>query len=527
MRKKVYNWFILFCFIGFFPQLSFTQESNQKQLTLSLEECILHTLENNLNIKIEVLNPEISKNSITRAKEKFLPEFSFSFNKRNTENASYSWLDAESQIKTEYQVYSGEVSQFLPTGGRLTVSLDSDENFTNQNFQTINPRLGSTLRFSLNQPLLKNSGINTNRREIIIAKNNLEISKSRLKTTLMETIYDVEEAYWSLVYSIENLKVKQQSLKLAEELLAKNMRSVEIGKMAPIEIKSAQAEVATREADILQAEALIRNNEDRLKSIINIFSGKNDIPVRLIPVDQPQLEKKSIEISQAIDTAFQNRPDLVERKIDFKNKEIEVRYAKNQLLPDLSLQASYWSPGISGTQIIYEDDNALTGVVVDTIEGNSSDAMRDTFKFLYPNWSIALNLSIPLSSVLTRSQVVQAKLNLQQSKLQILNKEQQILLDIKNAVRAVETNFLRVQAYRLARELTEKKLEAEEEKFKLGKSTNYNVFLFQRDLATAQSNELNAIIAYNLSLAYQDKILGITLKEKNIKVEDFKLTDPD
>ena len=81
MRKKVYNWFILFCFIGFFPQLSFTQESNQKQLTLSLEECILHTLENNIDIKIEVLNPEISKNSITRAKEKFLPEFSFSFSK--------------------------------------------------------------------------------------------------------------------------------------------------------------------------------------------------------------------------------------------------------------------------------------------------------------------------------------------------------------------------------------------------------------------------------------------------------------
>lgn len=520
MKKQWYKVQILFSFIFFLFYLSPAQNNN-KTTSLTLEDCIVQALENNVNIKIEVLNPKISEVSVIRAREKFLPELSFSFNKRNTENASYSFLDASDQVKTEYHNYSGEISQFLPTGGRLTISVNSDKNDTNRRFQTINPRFGSTVRFNFNQPLLKNFGININKKDIVVAKNNLNISKSRFKTMLMDTIYNVEDAYWNMVYSIENLKVKQQSLKLAQELLAKNMRSVEIGKMAPIEIKSAEAEVATREADILQAEAMVKNNEDRLKIIINMNAGIDSEPVQIIPSDKPQLELMPIKIRQAIKIAFQHRPDLMERKIDFKNKEIEVRYAKNQLLPDLNLQASLWSPGLSGTQIVYKDNNALTGEIIGTIEGNSTDAVKDAFKFLYSNWSIALALNIPLSSIITRTQVATAKLNLQQSKLQILNKEQQILVDIKNAVRAVQTNYKRVQAYSLARELTEQKLTAEEEKLKLGKSTNYNVFLFQRDLATAQSNELKAIIDYNLSLAYQEKALGISIKEKNIKFENF------
>lgn len=520
MRKKVYQWLVILWLLVLLPQLNSAQ-NNDKKVSLSLEDCIVKALKNNVNIKMEVLNPKISGISVTRAKEKFLPEFSFSFNKRNTENASYSWLDAENQVKTEYQIISWEISQFLPTGGSLTISLDSDENDTNRNFQTINPRFGSTLQFSLNQPLLKNFGITSNRKDIIIAKNNLKISKSRFKTMLMDTIYNVEDAYWNLVYSIENLKVKQQSHKLARELLAKNRRSVEIGKLAPIEIKSAEAEVATREADILQAEALVKNNEDRLKSIINMDFNKDGELFQIVPTDQPKLEKIAIEIRQAIETAFQNRPDLLEKKIDLRSSEIETRYAKNQLLPDFNLQASYWSPGISGTQILYKDDNALTGVIVGTVYSKESDAIKDALKFLYSNWSIALKLKIPLSSFITRSQVALAKLNLKQSKLQIINKEQQILLDIKKAVRAVHTNYKRVLAYRLARELTEKKLAGEEEKLKVGNSTNYNVFLYQRDLVTAQINELKAIIDYNLSLAYQKKALGITLKEKNIKIESL------
>jgi len=292
---------------------------------------------------------------------------------------------------------------------------------------------------------------------------------------------------------------------------------VEIGKLAPIEIKSAEAEVATREADILQAESLVQGSEDRLKTIISFNNGDLMGMQHIIPVDQPASGEKIIDLQEAVQTALQSRPDLLEWKIQLRNREIEVKYARNQMLPEVNLQASYWSPGISGTRILYKDNDPLSQVIIGTIPGGASDAVKDVFKFLYPNWSIGLGLNIPLGSIINRTQLVSAKLGLEQAGLETRSLEQQILLDIKNAVRSVQTNYKRIQAYRLARELTEKKLTAEEEKLKVGNSTSYNVFLYQRDLSTAMSNELKAIIDYAISLAYYDRVSGITLKEKKIE----------
>ncbi len=499
-----------------------SDQSNQSdqsdtEISLTLKDCIIQALKNNLDIKIQAIIPRQSEVSLTQAKGKFLPGFSFSFSRRSTETASYSWLDAATQVNTEYRKYNGVITQSLPLGGTLTATMDTDKTDTNRNFQTINPAFGSTLRFDWSQPLLKNFGITASLKEIVVARNNLKISRSQFQTTLMEIIYNVEEAYWNVVYSIEDLEVKKQSLKLARELLAKNQRSVEIGKLAPIEIKSAQAEVATREADILLAESQVQGSEDRLKAIINFNNGDLLGMQHIIPLDQPASGEKIIDLQEAVQTALQYRPDLIEQKIQLRNREIEVKYARNQMLPELNLQASYWSPGISGTRILYRDNDPLTQVIIGTVPGGVSNAFKDTFKFLYPNWSIGLGLNIPLGTIINRTQLVSAKLSLDQAGLEARSLEQQVLLDIKNAVRSVRTNYKRIQAYRLARELTEKKLAGEEEKLKVGNSTSYNVFLYQRDFSTALSNELKAIIDYNLSLAYYDRALGITLREKNIE----------
>lgn len=336
----------------------------------------------------------------------------------------------------------------------------------------------------------------------------------------MDTIYEVESAYWNFVHSIENLKVKRQSLKLAQDLLAKNKREVEVGTLAPIEILSAQTEVASREADILQAEALVKNNEDLLKTIINLATEEKGVEADIIPVDKPAFAKKEVSLEGALLTALENRPDLQASRIDVQNKEINLSYARNQLLPDLSLQASYWSPGISGTQIIYDELDPF-GPPIGTIPGGSVTALRDAFDFKYKNWSVGLTLSIPLSTVLSRAEYAQARVNLDQAMFRLENQEQQIFLEIKNAVRAVQTDYKRVHAYKIARELAEKKLEAEEKKLKVGLTTNYVVVQYQRDLADARSAELQAIIDYNLSLARLDKALGTTLKNKNIKFSEI------
>lgn len=155
--------------------------AQQNKKPLSLEDCIVGALKNNLRIAVEVLNPEISDMSVTRANEKYLPSLSFGYSNRETNTASYSWIDAADQVRVSYNDQAVYFNQLIPTGGTLNFSLSSYKNETNRSFQTINPRYGSTLTFNFIQPLLRNFGFRINRREIIIAKNNREISENEFQ----------------------------------------------------------------------------------------------------------------------------------------------------------------------------------------------------------------------------------------------------------------------------------------------------------------------------------------------------------
>ncbi len=494
-------------------------------LSLSLEECILRAMKNNLAVAIQVLNPEIAGAAVTQAGEKFYPTLALGFNKRSTNSASYSFLDASGSVVTKLNDYTLDFSQVIPGGGTVGLNLDSNRNDSNRSFQTINPRFGSTLTFDITQPLLKDFGWNVSRQQILIARNNLAISESDLETALMTTLYQVEAAYWTLAYSIDNLEVGRRSLQLAKDLLEKNRRSVEVGQLAPIEILSAQAEVATREADILQAEAQVKNAEDQMKTLLNLSPEEDKAAASIIPKDRPVLPERKISLDEALATALANRPDLRSTRIGLKNQELNVSYARNQLLPGLNLTASYWSPGVSGTQIVYLNDNPLSGIVLRTIPGGSKASLKDAFNFKYNNWSVGLTLSVPFNNILSRAALTQARLDMKQALLDLKNKEQQVFLEIKTAVRAVETNAKRVQAYKVARELAEQKLAGEEEKLKVGLSTNYLVLQYQRDLATARSTELKAVVDYNVSVADLDQALGTSLKNRNMSVTDFARTE--
>jgi outer membrane protein TolC len=517
MRKRSIG--IIIALVLFTVSSSLAQQE-EKSITLSLEDCIVKAMKNNLGVAIEVLNPELSDLAVAQAKQVFLPALSFSYSTRDTSQASFSFLESATQVSSVRNSWSAEISQIIPTGGNFSISLDGYKNETNQRLQTINPRFGNTLTFSFSQPLLRNFGLKTTRREIIIARNNLDISETQLKRALQQTVYDVEQAYWALVGFMENLKVRKLSLRLAQDLLDKNRRSVEVGTLAPIEILSAQSAVASRQADIIQAETQVKDSEDNLRILLNLAAEGIEEDLKIIPTDTPDFTKHEVTFDEALRTALENRPDLNGTRIDLKNREINLNYAKNQLLPSLNLTASYWSPGISGTQIIYDPLNPFAPPIGE-IEHGAIDALKDAFGFTYENWSVGFTLDIPLDSVFSRASYAQAKVNLERSQLMLQEQEQQIYLEVKSAVRAVQNNYERVQAYKVARELAEQTLEAEEEKLKVGISTPYFVLQYQTELTTAQTNELQAIIEYNISLATLNRALGTSLEKKNIRFTDF------
>ncbi len=490
----------------------------QRQKDITLEECIVYAIKNNLDVTAELITPEIAQMSVILSREKFLPSLSFGFTRRNTNTPSSSWIESSDQVLTTFNNYSGQISQLLPTGGQLNVSLNANMYDTNQKFQSINPRYGSTLDFTFSQPLLKNFGIQTNRREIIVAQNNRDISENDFKKVLLDTVFAVEDAYWNLVYSIQTLEVKRQSLELAQDLLLKSQKEVEIGTLAPKEILSAQAEVAAREADILQTDTLVKNNIDRLKTLINLSDEEEEI--LLFPADEPAFEPTEISLEDAFRTALENRPDLQSSRINLKTRDLDIRYAWNQLLPALNLNANYWSPGLSGEQILWLDNNPLTNVIVGTIPGGASDALKDAVNFKYKNWSLYFTLDIPLETIVSRAAYIQAKKSRERAAVRMKSLEKKAFLETKTTVRTVKTDYLRVDAYRIARELAEQKLEAEEAKLRAGMTTNFIVLQYQRDLANSRSAELRAVIDYNLSLSRLNNILGISLKSWNIRLSD-------
>lgn len=499
-------------------------QDNARVLSLSLEDAIARTMKNNLGLAIQIVNPELSGAAVTKADEKWLPTLSMSYQKQSTDSPSVTSIDASGNLIQKTDSFNFlQATQSVPFGGTLNLVMSGSKTNQNRTGVTINPSFSTQLRFNFTQPILRNFGYNISRYNILVARNNLNVSEYQLKQTLADTVYNVETGYWGLVYAIENLRVRQQSLQLARDLLEKNRRSVEVGTLAPMEVLSAQAEVATREADLIQAETQVKSAEDQIKVLLNLPEEEARAIDSIKPLDSPAVDERKTSLDEALASAVQLRPDLEASKIGVQTRQIDLNYTRNQMLPDLNLSLGYWSPGVSGTQLFYIG-NPIFGVLDPDrppIPGGIDQAFNNTLRFKNPNWTAGLTLSIPTSSLFSRASYVQAQLTLRQAMLSLENQQQQIFLEIKNAVRAVENNFKRITAYKLARELAELKLAAEEEKFKVGQSTNYMVLSYQRDLANARISELNSVIAYNTSLAALDRSLGVSLKNKNVKLTDY------
>jgi outer membrane protein TolC len=497
---------------------AFGQE--KKEVSLTLEDSIVKALKNNLNVAAEVINPELAGATLSQAREFYMPTFQVGFTGNRYEQPS-TWSLQNAGIYGQNTTDSSfSVRQQIPFGGNFTVGLDYTWTRTNQLYQNFNPSYTSRLNLALTQPLLRNFGWMISRRQIVVALNNLEVSRSQFKTVLINMVYSVEAAYWNLVYSIENLKTLQQALQSGRDLLAKTKKEVEVGQKAPIEVLNAEATVARREADILQAEAMVKRSQDQLRTLLNLDADPLAKGSSILPADTPAFKPYQISLDEALTQALARRPDLEAAKTSIDTKRINFRYAKNQLLPQLDLQLVKASPGISGAQFIYDPDNPFLPPTPGD-QGSAGQAFRDTFKFLYNNWTAGVTLTIPFGDVVGRANYAYAKLDLEQTQARLKNQEQQVFLEVSDAVLTLETAAKSVDAYRIARELAEKQLEAEMKKLAVGMSTNYFVLTYQDALASARSLELRALVDYNVAVANIAKVTGATLETRNITLSDY------
>jgi outer membrane protein len=472
-------------------------------LELSLDDTVRRTLENNADIAVEKFNPESSDYSVRQLKGYYEPYVVSTLGQRsNTQPASNAFAGAAAP-QTKTLTYNFGALQNLPTGGTFELDFNNNRQSTNSIFSAFNPAFGSNFNLSLNQPLLRNFSIDSNRYQIKVAKKNQEISDVQFRQTVVNTVANVKSAYYDLIYALDNLEAQRRSLGLAQQLLEENRIKVRVGTMAPLDVVAAQSEVASREAGVIAAEASVSDAEDTLKRAMFTSNEPASWDTRIVPTDRPTAEPVTVDVPAAIQNATQKRTDIQAARKGLESTEYGISYARNQLLPALNLSTGYGTAGIGGTLI---ERQGLGGPIIRTVPGGFGDAVSDVFGRTFPTWNFALNLSYPVLNRQAGANSARARISRDQQQATVHRLEMQITQEVRAAGRAVETNYKLVESSRAARTLQEQRLDAETKKFAAGMSTNFFVTQAQRDLALAQVAELQAIANYRKSLVNFDRV---------------------
>jgi outer membrane protein TolC len=497
---------------------------------LTLRESIERALRGNLDIAVRRLSPEIAAAQVEVEEAVFDSSLSFQISSQEFNDPAGSLLSGApggvGVIESERSQAEAAFTDPLPTGGRYRFVLRSLRDESTDQFLTVNPAYQSEWFLEYTQPLLKNFGRGAALARLEVARNNHRISVSDFRQTVLDVIAGVEKAYWDLTFRILDLEVKMQSLELAQDLLRLNRTKVQVGTLAPIEITQAEAGVADREEAVIVAQNEIRNAEDRLKRLL----GPPDDPIwalTLRPVEEPPFDETLPNLDRSLERAMERRPDLEKARRNLASREAELGLARSQRLLGLDFQASYGARGLAGECV----PDPLTGapstcVTPEGSQYDSSDAplgLSDSLSQARArdadNWWAGLTLSVPLGNRDGRSRYVAARLAREQADIGIRLLEQTATVEVRQAVRQIETDIKRVKAARVNSRLQREKLEAEQKKLENGISTSFNVLEFQEDLAQARSRENLALVDYNRSRVELERVIGTLPESRAITLQ--------
>ena len=318
---------------------------------------------------------------------------------------------------------------------------------------------------------------------------------------MINTIATVKGFYYDLLFAIDNLAANQKNLQLAKKLLEENEIRVKVGTMAPLDVVTAQSEVASREEGVIVAENDLAQAEDDVKRLIFPQNDPLMWSTKIQPTDRATVDpgaESQVDIDAAITAALQNRTDVVAARKNLENEDYRLALAKSRKLPQLDLVANYGGAGAGGTQLIR--DPPLGGPVVDTIPGSYGDAVSEVFGFDFPTWTVGFNVSYAIPNRSAKAAEAQARISKDQTLTSFRRLELQVAAEVRTAGRGVESGFKRVQSTQAARVLAAQRLDAEEKKFAAGMTTNFLVTQAQRDLAQAEVNNLRAVADYRKSV---------------------------
>lgn len=411
------------------------------------------------------------------------------------------------------------------TGTNVSLVLNNNNSSSNNPRNDFNPSTSSSLGVTITQHLLQGFGPAINGRQIRIAKNNREVSDLTFKLQVETTVAAVMDLYWDLVSFNKAVQVAKDALNASRQLLENNRRQVEVGTLAPIEVVRAEAEIASGEQALTVAETRVLQQETILKTALTKTGVASPAvaAAHIIPTDQiriPEVEPVT-PIQELFGQALSSRPELAQSRIQLQNQEYTIRGSKNALLPTLDVVVSASNSALAG------QPNPLPPILGSVPRSNTAffiggygTVLSQLFARNFPNYALGFNLSVPIRNRAAQAQVISDQLTYRQQQLALQRLENQVRVDVQNAMIGVSQARAQLLSARKAQVLQQQTLDAEQKKLQLGASTIYNVILAERDLVTAQSNSVAAESAYAKARVELDRATGQILYHNDVSMDE-------
>ena len=468
---------------------------------MSLTDCFTEALKHNLNLQIEQTVPQISLYNLQSAYGGYDPQFVL--------GGSHSYNDSGAYVQNGSIIlptidnnnsFNSGFTGATPWGMNYNLGGNISEQHLQKSYSIFSTNFNSSsgaVGISATQPLLKNFWIDNNRLTIQIAKTQLKSSEQALRGQIITTVTAVENAYYELIYARESVNVQQEALVLAQTQLDQDKQRVQVGSLAPLDVQQDEAQVAQSRANLIAAENTLSIDQNTLKNLLtDHYSQWHEVDIQ--PTATLAADRQLFDVQDSWNKGMTERPDLVQARLSVEQQGIELKYFRNQLFPEVDVVGSY---GFNGNGDEYR---------------NSFGQMNDGSR---PFYSYGGQLTIPLSNTKARNNLKSGKATEKQLLLQLKQLEQNVMVQIDNAVKAAQSAWESVDATKSARIYAEAALDAEQKKYAVGKSTTFTVLQLQKNLTSARSDEIRALANYNQALANLAAAEGGTLQRHNLDVE--------
>jgi outer membrane protein TolC len=493
------------------------------KLELSLRGYLELVMANNTDITIQKVSLETQKNALLRAFSSFDPRLTASFQTTRTVSPSSDVLQGAATLNALSQPANFTYTQTLQNGATYNVGFSGSKTSNNSAFQTFNPALSAALSFSVTQPLLQNRGTYITRIPILIARSRLRSAEYNLRDQIMRLLASAESAYWDVVEARENVKLQEAFLEMRIKSLQKTQREIELGATSRLDIFKPEADKAAAEIAVSQARFRLAQVEDALRRQIgaDLDPRFRKMPLNLTETVLPPTDVTRFDPEIMVEQALALRPDLKATLEGIEVADMGIKQAKNALLPNLSLTLGYTSTGRGGNY--FQRSNVFTDIGSSTIismtPGGFGDAISQLFGFNYPTYQARIQLTLPIRDRAAQANFADALVQKRLQVLQARSIEQNIRLQVLNAISQVESSKAAVQLASVSVDLAQKNLDAAQQKYDLGTTILYFVLDAQTQLAAAQASLLRESIGYRRNLLNLYRMTGQLLEERGVLIE--------